>query len=582
MSSLSGGPAAKSGSTYESYWGVRAMIELLHKRADSLRIEEPRVDGAEFWIESNGEREYWQVKRQLLSQQNWTLSELGRGGVLSGFLELLRAGHRCIFASITDAPELRVLAERAVDAQNFEEFSGNFLVEQKWRKEFDRLREQWSEVSEIEVFEFLRKVEVQTSGERLLEENLCLLMELRFNAAPKTTLSCLRALYQDSVHQVLTAESIYDHLAGCEIHPRRFETQANLIAKIRAITGTYISGRRQKLIRGQLMPRSVARELIGKISGSESPLDLIIIGGAGSGKSGCLLEIVEGLEALNIPVLAFRLDQLRPVQTTISLGSEMGLPESPAMVVGRAYPGRDVVLVVDQLDFVSTTSGRHPDFFDTVAALIREVRALRMELRMHLVLACREFDFKNDARLRSLLPKDGYPFSVAEMEEKEVLDVVVAEGGDPQRLNPFQLKLLRTPQNLALFVESGLVRADHSGFGSQKELFDSYWRAHYKALSTQWSAESVQWLPIIETLVNLMNETQELSVPATRLDGFSPHFVEVMVSAGVLTFDGRRYGFGHESFFDYCFARIFSRGPVELIEFLERDDQHLFRRAQTR
>lgn len=48
------------------------------------------------------------------------------------------------------------------------------------------------------------------------------------------------------------------------------------------------------------------------------------------------------------------------------------------------------------------------------------------------------------------------------------------------------------------------------------------------------------------------------------------------------TFDERSYGFGHESFFDYCFARAFASGRQELADFLEADTQHLFRRAQTR
>ena len=89
-------------------------------------------------------------------------------------------------------------------------------------------------------------------------------------------------------------------------------------------------------------------------------------------------------------------------------------------------------------------------------------------------------------------------------------------------------------------------------------------------------------MPIIETLVRQMNETQLISVPKARLDVFSPHFLDVMVSAGVLTFDGQHYGFGHESFFDYCFARTFASGRQELADFLEADAQHLFRRAQTR
>ena len=55
-----------------------------------------------------------------------------------------------------------------------------------------------------------------------------------------------------------------------------------------------------------------------------------------------------------------------------------------------------------------------------------------------------------------------------------------------------------------------------------------------------------------------------------------------MASEGVLTFDGERYGFGHESFFDYCFARRFVADQRSVCDFLTCSEQHLFRRAQVR
>src|SRR4030095_10033322 len=215
MSSLSGGPAEKAASTYEALWGVRAMLEILHGNAECIRIEEPRVDGAEFWIERNAGREYWQVKRQLLSQTTWTFTVLAREGVLAFFLEQLRAGNRCVFASITDAPELRTLAERSCDAakvprheEAFEEFMAKFLVETKWRMQFDELCRHWRNIGEVETFSFLCGIEVRSSDDYTLAQSLSYTLRVMFDAPGLTTLDCLRTFYQDSVHQVLTAETI--------------------------------------------------------------------------------------------------------------------------------------------------------------------------------------------------------------------------------------------------------------------------------------------------------------------------------------------------------------------------------------
>ena len=55
-----------------------------------------------------------------------------------------------------------------------------------------------------------------------------------------------------------------------------------------------------------------------------------------------------------------------------------------------------------------------------------------------------------------------------------------------------------------------------------------------------------------------------------------------MASEGVLSYDEKRYGFGHETFFDYCFARGFVAQEDSLTAFLINSEQHLFRRAQVR
>lgn len=86
----------------------------------------------------------------------------------------------------------------------------------------------------------------------------------------------------------------------------------------------------------------------------------------------------------------------------------------------------------------------------------------------------------------------------------------------------------------------------------------------------------------MKILCNKMASAQQLSVPKESLDPIQPDCLDSMASEGVLTFDGRRYGFGHESFFDYCFARLFINRPESLVSFLKESEQHLFRRAQVR
>src|SRR6185295_15216813 len=165
--------------------------------------------------------------------------------------------------------------------------------------------------------------------------------------------------------------------------------------------------------------------------------------------------------------------------STMALGASLDpeLAESPALAIAHSYPGQPIALVIDQLDCVSATSGRHPDFFDTVASLVDEVRGLRGRQLIHLVLACRKFDLDNDHRFRVLTKKEEPIVPVPSLTAKDVDHVLRSVGGDPGRLTTGQRKLLELPQNLSLFVDSALANDLSPTFVSQKGLFDLYWEA---------------------------------------------------------------------------------------------------------
>jgi len=581
-STLRGGPADKAGIIHEALWGVYGIVQVLAGEANCIRIEEPGTDGAEFYLDRSGIHEHWQAKRQLISQKTWSLHSLQVEGVLGFFQDKIKGGERCVFASITDAPELRGLSENSRAAKDSEEFQSKFIASKNWRTNFEELGKLLGHKSPVETFEFLRQIQVEGARESTLESLLMPIMKAWFTGAPQTVLSLMRDLYITSVHQTLTADAIISHLKSHGINRRSVAAVAGVRDFLAGITSTYIAGQRAKLIRGENISRRAAAELAMRIAQSEISIDALIVGPAGSGKSAGLLEIVEALRAAGIAALAFRLDRIKPVASTEALGKELGLPESPAVVLSQVVENQPIALVVDQLDFVSSTSGRHPDFFEVVAALAEEVRGLRTSRKFHMIMACREFDFKNDNRIQRLLPPNQNPVSIGLLTDAEVKNVIAAEHGDPSRLSAKQLELLCLPQNLSMFIAAGLAREEAPGFVTQKGLLDTYWISKRKAVAQRCSKNSAEWNGIIERLTDEMSGRQELSVSKARLDEFSPDVVAAMVSEDVLTFQNQRYGFGHESLFDYCFARKVSAAAIEFVEFLEKDDQQVFRRAQLR
>ena len=323
----------------------------------------------------------------------------------------------------------------------------------------------------------------------------------------------------------------------------------------------------------------MTNQLIANVGAAGS--DCVLTGRAGSGKTGCIAEFVQRLESDGVPVLAFRLDRVDPVTSTADLGRKLGLEESPALVLAAAAKDHSTaVLVIDQLDAISTTSGRTTSFFDTVEALLNEARGLRARIALHIVLVCREFDWKNDHRLRKLLATGHNHQSIGNFTREQASNVLRSAGYAPELMPARTLDLLCLPQNLSLFLEAS-VPSDVP-LNTTLDLFEQYWITKRRLVNERAAPTQDYWLSAIRALVEGMTESQQLSIRREVLDQIPADYVEQMVSEGVITLSGNRVGFGHESFFDYCFARQFVISSQSLVDFLLAHEQHLFRRAQVR
>ena len=364
------------------------------------------------------------------------------------------------------------------------------------------------------------------------------------------------------------------------------DAEQRALLALNEVTEQYLKVTRRKLIRGSLIPRSSTRQLLDKINENDTNgADCVLTGKAGGGKTGCVIECVESLrQSNNTTVLAFRLDRIKPVSTTKELGKCLGLAKSPALVLKTAAEAlsQDAVLVIDQLDAVSTTSGRSAEFFEVVEDLLDEVQDLRNSVKIHIVVVCRKFDWENDHRLRRPLGKDCVEVSIIDFSIDEVKSVLQAGGFKAERFKTRQLELLRLPQNLSLFLDTNYGPGSRPTFFTQKDLFDLYWEEKRQAVKNRIDPPSDHWMGVIQMLCEKMTESQQLSVLRETLDDFPSDYRNSMVSAGVLSFDQNRYGFGHEAFFDYCFARGFVTKDESLTTFLKKSEQHLFRRAQVR
>ena len=583
---LPGGPADKLGNRYEKWWTVSECIRLLRGDTEAIRIEDPGVEKAEFVVTVGSQQEFHQAKR---SHRNgkWSLATLASDGLLQEVGDALAGNdHRFVFVSGSDARELAELCEAPNNEVSEEEFERAFLAAKNKKASFDKLHRCYWKCDIPTAFERLRRIEVRTISERELEEKVRWGVQALFLADSTQVLAELRAIVEDSVHRKVARQDLVEDLARRGYQMRRLSSPENAGVAVREATERYLDGARRRLIQQTLVPRAATETLLSRLG--ESSADSVVTGKAGSGKTACVVEITEALRERSLPVLTFRLDrvQLQSVLTTEDLGKRLDLEESPVLVLAAAAEAADRpgVLIVDQLDEVSTMSSRSSGAFEVVEKLLCEARGTRARgVVIHTVVVCRAFDWQNDHRLLQLVPQDSdTQVDVTEFTVDEVKRVLTKGGFDPALFQERQLALLRLPQNLSLFLEARFDTSRKPNFGTATQLFDRYWTEKRRAVTERVAPSPDQWMEVIETLCNEMTSAQQLSVTREKLDRISQPYLKQLESEGVLTFDERRYGFGHESFFDYCFARLFIGRSESLVSFLKKSEQHLFRRAQVR
>ena len=578
---LPGGPADKLGNRYEEWWTLSAFVRMLQGHAEAIRIEDPGADKAEFVVTTDTRRELHQVKRSHPNGK-WSLAALRADGLLDAIGRQLAGNeNRFVFASTSDARDLADLCEAAGNAQSTDEFKVAFLKAGARNAHFASLLKDWK-CDEHAALDYLRRIEVHVIDERQLEEKVTCGIQASFLANPNDVADALRGIAEDSVHRKITRRELVDRLSQRGYKLRRVISPASASVAVDTATDRFLNGARRKLIRKRLIPRQATQRLLSRLG--DAATESVMTGRAGSGKTACVVEVVDALRKRNVPVLALRLDRFVSASTTVELGRRLDLEESPVPVLTAAAEstGHPGVLIVDQLDAVSTVSGRTSAAFDLVEALLFEARGSRAPVAIHVVVVCREFDWENDSRMRRLLPESHAQVDVTEFSDDEVKKILTDARFETRAFKDRQLRVLRLPQNLSLFLDAGFDSSRTPTFNTATEILDRYWNVKRRVVADRVAPAPDQWMAVMEALCREMTSTQQLSVRRETLDSFSPDYAHQLASEGVIYFGDRRYGFGHESFFDYVFARLFVARSESLVALLKASEQHLFRRGQVR
>lgn len=574
MSSLPGGAASKLGDRYEGWWTLIRVADVLKGQAIRLRLEPPVAEGAgiEFWIDETGVRWCEQVKD---AQHNWTLNRLITDDVLPFVARHLADGYNMRFVASTPAQELEALAARARAAQSLTEYREILTGTQ--RPGFERLAQTWN-VTEAETWGYLRRVWVEYHPVEGLRRLVHLTFEQLLQGDPETNVNELRSWLDELLHQTVTAPMLW-HRLETKGYVRRL--LAGHPATVDALAATVQRHRlRVEATRpaGGLVPQPHVGQLVERLRAADGDRVLLVDGRAGTGKSTVAAEALRELGSEGWHAVTIRMDAVgTEVHTAAGVGRAFDLTGSPAVLLGGVADGSRAVLLVDQLDAVSTYSGRMSDNYEAVADLLEQARSLP---NLKVVLVVRTADLTSDPRMRSLVDEPHVErLTIGELELESVRGALTSSGLDPSGFSERTLQLLRTPLHLAVFSRLS-SESRTSAFRTLPDLYAELTAQTRRDIERQ--IGGLDWSGVTRALVRYMSDNERLDTPAALLQSASPTEIAALHSHGILVSERGRVAFFHETYFDFVFATAFIAENRSLHDYLADSGQHLFRRAQTR
>jgi hypothetical protein len=601
MALESGGFADKLGNRYEGRWVVRQMLRVLTEELRAVTLEEvgDNEQGVDLWVERvDGGRQAQQCKIRNGRYERWTVADLARRSILEAMREHLEREASNEFALVTAVPctVLHDISESARyssgDPEAFYEHQIQSVGEDR-RQVFGQFCQHLAldpaaPASRAAAYSMLRRLfielwpDTRTTREELHDQARTLV-----SGDPQTIVAVLSEFALENLRARLDAPRIRRHLADRGLEPRQLAHDERVAPGIESLQAQFIESIESDLIAGHLIHRAETDAILNALT--ESTL-VALHGSPGRGKTGVLFELARTCAEREWLCLALRLDRQEPRDTPRRFGLDLGLPESPVRCLAEMAGDRPAVLILDQLDAIRWTSRHSLNAFEVCKSLVREVRSLRsLGAPISVVVACRTYDMQNDPEIKNWLAsekaKDGsvVEIGVEPLSNETVASVVESVGHDPTSLSARQAEILRSPQQLAMWVR--IVQAGGGvEFQNRVQLMREFWLGRFREISERGVPESgVQ--EVLTAVIDFMEQNGRVSAPRTLVSNHAA--MSALCSAGILREAGGQVTFAHQSYLDHEIAtrvvRAIHAAGSDIVEWLgPRERQSLFRREQLR
>ena len=314
---------------------------------------------------------------------------------------------------------------------------------------------------------------------------------------------------------------------------------------------------------GKWIERPELEQLHHLITAKESVVT-VLLGKPGEGKSAILARLGTRLTGENTILLAIKADQIpRKVETLDDLDNWIGSPIPIAEALRRLAAVRRVVVLIDQLDALAELMDQHSE---RLSALFRLVGAISNTPNLHVIMSCREFEFRNDVRLITLKAES---IALSPLTWDQVSPLLTTHQPDADTWNEEVREVLRTPQHLAIFLSHLSGSKNVPTFSSYQGLLN---RVVEERLEQGYGSRTVE---AAERIAGEMAQEEELWLARDR---FEPEFRNELKNLKAAEFlvsseNDLSIAFRHQTLFDFLRARSFLRQRMSLAKHVTVEKQ---------
>ena len=565
-----GGRADKMGNRYEHNWIIYELIDVLREKVQSVTIEAlgDEEEGVDLWVtHQDGTKEAQQCKGRNGSMDHWTFGAFNKHEIWEKWKAHLDRNEKNRVAIVSPLC-FEPLEDLILRSQNTNGNPDDFIRYQinsagsEVKKVFfsigramDVNPEDTKDIARL--IGYLSRMQVRQYPDSEAKKLLLERIDCFFASPPEAVYNSL--LSYITTHNILgkplDSWAIHQYLREQRILLRDLAQDSTIYPKMTAINEAFDASFFP--FQTGIVFRNESRELIDTVFAGQS---VVLHGKAGSGKSGCIANLLQACRKNGIPYIAVKLDKRLPKDTVEAWSASMGLPASIALCLDVIAKDRPALMVLDQLDAVRWTSPASSTAMEVCMQLISQVRLLNetRKRKITMVAVCRTFDLKMDAQIRRLLGEtaEEKPPTAAwkKIEVNMLSDSFVQQtvGHELYYSMPKCLKeLLRTPSNLYIWqhLEKG---REYAYIKSTPQLVQAWWDDIGRSMGCR-SLNGDSLSVLKERMVKHCLATGECSISKDRL-GVSQAVIDFLESQGIIVCQARKISFVHQSVLDCLLA----------------------------